>query len=128
MVSTRPFISKPSSPFNNPLLTVPREPITIIITTIIISWNESWINSFFNCDIVGREFKLKSRYYVHFRTDILGKGTNSQGFIYLTSDLARSDTRSFLCGWTHTKIEAHAWILLEMLNPLINLRWEVPVV
>ena len=32
MVSTRPLISKSSSPFNNPLVTVPKTPITIGIT------------------------------------------------------------------------------------------------
>ena len=32
MVSTRPLISKSSSPFTNPLVTVPRVPITIGIT------------------------------------------------------------------------------------------------
>ena len=31
MVSTRPFISKSSSPFNNPLVTVPKAPITIAL-------------------------------------------------------------------------------------------------
>ena len=30
MVSTRPLISKSSSPFNNPLVTVPKAPITIV--------------------------------------------------------------------------------------------------
>ena len=29
MVSTRPVISKSSTPFNNPLVTVPRAPITV---------------------------------------------------------------------------------------------------
>ena len=32
MVSTRPLISQSSSPFNNPLVTVPRVPIIIVIT------------------------------------------------------------------------------------------------
>ena len=36
MVSTHPFISKSSSPFINPLVTVPRAPIIIIIIIIII--------------------------------------------------------------------------------------------
>ena len=36
MVSTRPLISKASSPFNNPLVTVPKAPITIGIIIIII--------------------------------------------------------------------------------------------
>ena len=30
-----------------------------------------------NCDIVVSEFKLQSRYYVHLRTNILGKDMNS---------------------------------------------------
>ena len=29
-----------------------------------------------NCGIVGREFVLQSRYYVHFRANTLGKGMN----------------------------------------------------
>ena len=29
-----------------------------------------------NCGIVVREFVLQSRYYVHFRTNTLGKGMN----------------------------------------------------
>ena len=29
-----------------------------------------------NCDIVVSEFELHSRYYVHFRTNTLGKGMN----------------------------------------------------
>ena len=38
MVSTRPPTSKSSSPFSNPLLTVPKAPITIgIIVTIMFS-------------------------------------------------------------------------------------------
>ena len=28
------------------------------------------------CEIVAREFELHSRYYVHFQTNILGKGMN----------------------------------------------------
>ena len=36
MVSTRPPTSKSSRPFNNPLVTVPKAPITIIIIIIII--------------------------------------------------------------------------------------------
>ena len=32
MVSTRPLISKSSSPYNNPLVTVPKAPIGIIVT------------------------------------------------------------------------------------------------
>ena len=36
MVYTRPLISKPFNPFNNPLVTVPKAPITIgIIVTIM---------------------------------------------------------------------------------------------
>ena len=40
MVSTRPPTSKSSRPFNNPLVTVPKAPITIgtIIIIIIIIW------------------------------------------------------------------------------------------
>ena len=42
MVSTRPLTSKSSSPFNNPLVTVPKAPITIgIIVTFMF-------HSFFN--------------------------------------------------------------------------------
>ena len=29
-----------------------------------------------DCDIVVSEFELQSRYYVHFRTNTLGKGMN----------------------------------------------------
>ena len=42
LVSLRPLISKSSSPFNNPLVTVPRIPITIGISAILI------FHSFFN--------------------------------------------------------------------------------
>ena len=31
-----------------------------------------------DCEIVVREFVLQSRYYVHFRANTLGKGTNPQ--------------------------------------------------
>ena len=41
MVSTRPVISKPSSPFNNPSLTVPRAQITIGINVIFMFRNFS---------------------------------------------------------------------------------------
>ena len=30
-----------------------------------------------DCGIVVREFKLQSRYYIHFRTNTLGKGMKS---------------------------------------------------
>ncbi len=30
-----------------------------------------------DCEIIETEFELKSRYYVHFRTNTLGKGMNS---------------------------------------------------
>ena len=43
MVSTRPLISKSSSPFINPLVTVPREPITISINITFM------FCSFFKC-------------------------------------------------------------------------------
>ena len=44
MVSTRPQISKSSSPFNNPLVTVPKAPITIsIVVTFLL---HSFFNSF----------------------------------------------------------------------------------
>ena len=33
--------------------------------------------NFLGWDIVVSEFKLQSRYYVHFRTNTLGKGTNT---------------------------------------------------
>ena len=36
MVFTRPPTSKSSSPFNNPLVTVPKAPVTIIIIIITI--------------------------------------------------------------------------------------------
>ena len=36
MISIRPLISKSSSPCNNPLITVPSEPITIGITVTFI--------------------------------------------------------------------------------------------
>ena len=36
MVSTRPPISKSSSPFNNPLVTVPKAPITIVLLLILL--------------------------------------------------------------------------------------------
>ena len=42
IVSTRPPTSKSSIPFNNPLVTVPKAPITIIIIIIIIIIIHSW--------------------------------------------------------------------------------------
>ena len=43
MVSTRPPTSKPSSPFNNPLVTVPKAPITISI--VVTSMFRSFFSS-----------------------------------------------------------------------------------
>ena len=54
MVSTRPLISKSSSPFNNPMVTVARTPITVgIIVTFMFhyffhSLARSWYLSFFS--------------------------------------------------------------------------------
>ena len=33
-------------------------------------------HSTLDCGIVVREFKLQSRYYIHFRTNSIGKGMN----------------------------------------------------
>ena len=47
LVSTRPLISKSSSPFNNPLVTVPKAPITIsIIVSFIFIINGFWTIAF----------------------------------------------------------------------------------
>ena len=54
MVSTRPPTSKSSSPFSNPLVTVPNAPITIgiIVTCMFLSFSDSLASSrylsFFN--------------------------------------------------------------------------------
>ena len=54
MVSTRPVISKPSSPFNNSSVSVPRAPITIgIIVTFMF-------HSFFNSLVSSRYLSLFS--------------------------------------------------------------------
>ena len=53
MVSTRPLTSKSSSPFSNPLVTVPNAPITIGI--IVTSMFQSFFNSL-----------ARSRYYPSF--------------------------------------------------------------
>ena len=50
MFSTRPPTSKSSSPFNNPLVTVPKAPITIgtIVTFMFHSFFNSFARSFFS--------------------------------------------------------------------------------
>ena len=59
MVSTRPLTSKSSSPFNNPLETVPKAPITIgIIVTFMF-------NSFFQFPILRfTSFRFTSFYFL----------------------------------------------------------------
>ena len=54
MVSTRPPTSKSSSPFSNPLVTVPKAPITIVITVAFM------FHSFFNSLARSRYFSLFS--------------------------------------------------------------------
>ena len=54
IVSTRPLISKSSSPYSNHLVTVPREPITIGITATFM------FNSFFNSQAWSRYLSLFS--------------------------------------------------------------------
>ena len=75
MVSSRPPTSKSSSPFNNPLLTVPKARITIGIIVTFMFRNGVMVKAM-HCGIVVREFVLQSRYYIHFRANTLGKGMN----------------------------------------------------
>ena len=57
MVSTRPLTSKSSNPFNNPLVTVPKAPITIgIIVTFML-------HSFFNSLARSRYLPFFSLYF-----------------------------------------------------------------
>ena len=69
MVSIRPLTSKPSSPFNNPLVTVPKAPITI---GIIVTWT---FHIFFNS-------LAKSRYLSFF--------SHSFSFILWSAGTAKS--------------------------------------
>ena len=69
MVSTRPQTSKSSSPFNNPLVTVPKAPIT---TSIIVTF---MFHSFFNS-------LARSRYLFFF--------SRSFSFILWTAGTAKS--------------------------------------
>ncbi len=48
------------------------------------------------CEIVAREFELQSRYYVHFRTNTLGKGMNP---LYPPSYELNSTTTVLLGEW-----------------------------
>ena len=48
IVSIRPPTSKPSSPFNNPLVTVPKAPITIGIIVNFMRINFLFIADFFS--------------------------------------------------------------------------------
>ena len=82
MVSTRPVISKSSSPFNNPLITVPKAPITIgIIVTFMF-------HSFFNA-------LARSRYLSFF--------SHSFSFILWSAGMAKSTILQilffFCCCW-----------------------------
>ena len=58
MVSTRPLTSKSSSPFSNPLVTVPNAPITI---GIIVTW---MCHSFFNSRARSRYLSFFSHFSV----------------------------------------------------------------
>ena len=60
MVSTRLPTSKSSSPFNNPLFTVPKAPFTIGITVIFM------FHSFFNSLGRSRYLSFFSHYYYHY--------------------------------------------------------------
>ena len=57
MVSTRPPTSKSSRPFNNPLVTVPKAPITISITVTFM------FRSFFNSLARSRYLSFFSLYF-----------------------------------------------------------------
>ena len=41
------------------------------------------------CEIAAREFELQSRYYVHFWTNTLGKGTNPSYGLHSTTTTSR---------------------------------------
>ena len=63
-----------------------------------------------NCDIVVSEFKLQWSYYVHFWTNIVGKGINLP--LPLLSYRLNSTTTALLQGWlwqkmTHIKLICH---------------------
>ena len=62
IVSTRSLISKSSSPFTKPLVTVPRAPITIGITvTFMFHRHLSFLSAFFKLySLVGRDTKVRS--------------------------------------------------------------------
>ena len=89
MVSTRTLISKSSSPFISPLVTVPKAPVTI--GTNLIFMFHTFFSSLersggvlvgvmvkaLDCRIIISEFEHQSCYYVHFRANTLGKGMST---------------------------------------------------
>ena len=93
MVSTRPSTSKSSSPFSNPLVTVPNAPVIIIIIIIITlsrslknwtclgeaGWKNIRFNMFFICFIFYRPlFHSKLQTVIWYEKYSLKKGNNSR--------------------------------------------------
>ena len=70
MVSTLLPTSNSSSPFNNPLVTVPKAPITfsIIVTFMLLSFFNSLARSrylsFFSHSLISRDSKVDSRFFI----------------------------------------------------------------
>ena len=53
-------------------------PIILVSIHCGVMWPKEFglVANTLDCDIVVREFKLQLGYYIHFETNILGKGTN----------------------------------------------------
>ena len=65
------------------------------------------------CKIVPREFELQSRYYVHFRTNTLGKGINPR---YLPIYGLNSTTTVLLGEWLWHLITHEGWYTIKKIN------------
>ena len=81
MVSTRPLISKPSSPCTNPLVTVPRVPITIGITVTFM------FHSFFNSLARSRYLSFFSLIHIYFDVCRDSNVPNSASSLFLLSSI-----------------------------------------
>ena len=107
MVSSRPLIFKSSNPFNNPLVTVPRAPITIslIVTFIFHSFFQFpckvqvliLLFTFFKCySVVSRDSNFASFLFLFIKetgllTEIRGSVCMSKSYCSLGVSFSRTD-------------------------------------